>query len=120
MLKAIILDFDGTMIDSESLWHKAYDVWLKENHGHEFPLDLFIRNAGSRIITTHLSDYDFVDERHWVPGDGKINWREFYTLMEEAGYTGPYLFELGESISGQKLTPTELVARFKTVIGYED
>ena len=47
MIKAIILDFDGTMIDSESLWHKAYDVWLKENHDHEFPLDLFIRNAGS-------------------------------------------------------------------------
>ena len=47
MLKALIIDFDGTMIDSESLWHKAYDVWLKENHGHEFPLDLFIRNAGS-------------------------------------------------------------------------
>ena len=47
MLKALIIDFDGTMIDSESLWHKAYDMWLKEHHGHEFPLELFIRNAGS-------------------------------------------------------------------------
>ncbi len=47
MLKALIIDFDGTMIDSESLWHKAYDVWTKEHYDHEFPLDLFIRNAGS-------------------------------------------------------------------------
>ena len=87
---------------------------LRESHAD------FIRNAGSRIITTHLSDYDFIDERHWVPGDGKIDWREFYTLMEEAGYEGPYLFELGESISGQKLTPAALAARFRSVIGYED
>lgn len=86
---------------------------LKESHAD------FIRNAGARIITTHLSDYDFIDERHWVPGDGKIDWKEFYTLMEGAGYAGPYLFELGESISGKKMTPAELAARFRSVIGFE-
>ncbi len=84
---------------------------LKESHAD------FIKNAGSRIITTHLSDYDFIDERHWVPGDGKINWKEFYTLMEKAGYQGPYLFELGEMISGKKMSPAELADRFRTVIG---
>ncbi len=87
---------------------------LKESHRD------FITNAGSRIITTHLSDYDFIDERHWVPGDGKIDWQEFYTLMEAAGYKGPYLFELGEGISGKLLSPAELVERFKTVIGYTE
>ena len=43
----------------------------------------------------------------------------FCQAVEEAGYEGPYLFELGESISGRKMTPAELVARFKEVIGYE-
>lgn len=80
----------------------------------------FIANAGSRIITTHISDYDFVDERHFVPGDGKIDWKDFYARMEAAGYQGPYLFELGESISGRVMPVAELVSRFKTVIGYED
>ena len=40
--------------------------------------------------------------------------------MEEAGYEGPDLLDLGESISGRKMTPAELVARFKEVIGYAD
>ncbi len=87
---------------------------LKESHAD------FIRNAGSRIITTHLSDYDFVDERHWVPGDGKIDWVQFYTLMEAAGYKGPYLFELSETITGSVMTPGELAARFKAAIGYKE
>lgn len=86
---------------------------LKESHAD------FIRNAGSRIITTHISDYDFIDECHWVPGDGKINWREFYTLMEAAGYRGPYLFELSETVSGTKMPVSALTARYKQVIGYD-
>ncbi len=86
---------------------------LKESH------EDFIRCAGSRIITTHISDYDFVDERHWIPGDGKIDWKTFYTQMEAVGYTGPYLFELGEGISGRIVSPAELVLRFKQAIGCE-
>ncbi len=77
----------------------------------------FIRDAGSRIITTHLSDYDFVNERHWVPGDGKIDWKALYEGLEAVGYEGPYLFELNESISGKKLSAAELAARFCSLIG---
>ncbi len=77
----------------------------------------FIKTAGSRIITTHLSDYDFVNERHWVPGDGDIDWKALYDGLEAVGYKGPYLFELNESVSGVKLSPRELAARFCSLIG---
>ena len=49
-----------------------------------------------------------------------IDWRTFYTMMNGAGYTGPYLFELGEAVSGRKMPVSELGERFKTVIGYAD
>lgn len=77
----------------------------------------FIKEAGKRIITTHLSDYDFVNERHWVPGDGQIDWKALYEGLESVGYDGPYLFELKENISGEKMTARELAARFCSLIG---
>lgn len=56
----------------------------------------FIRTVGDRIITLHVSDYDFIDERHKLPGDGKNDWTAIIRALEEAGYNGPFLYELGE------------------------
>lgn len=53
----------------------------------------FMSEFGGKIVTTHISDYDFVDDRHWVPGFGKIDWAELADLFENAGYTGAFLFE---------------------------
>lgn len=55
----------------------------------------FIRALGSKIVTLHVSDYDFVDEKHWLPYEGKNDWVEIVTLLEEAGYRGPFLYEVG-------------------------
>lgn len=87
---------------------------LRESHKD------FIEKVGPYIITTHLSDYDRVDERHWFPGDGCIDWKEFYALMQKYDYSGRYLFELGEKASpslGRPFTPKELSAQFKKLIG---
>lgn len=53
----------------------------------------FIKAVGSRIITLHVSDYDFVDERHWLPGNGMVDWKAVITLLEESGYSGPWMSE---------------------------
>ena len=55
----------------------------------------FVRALGDRIITLHVSDYDFRNERHWMPGEGKVDWVELVTALEEAGYDGPFLYEVG-------------------------
>ena len=60
---------------------------LCENHAE------FIKNVGGKIITTHISDYDFVDEKHWMPGLGKIQWDLLVENLKEAGYSGVWMYE---------------------------
>lgn len=55
----------------------------------------FIEKLGHKIETTHMSDYDFVDEKHFFPGRGMINWRELAEGLERADYAGPFLYEGG-------------------------
>jgi len=62
----------------------------------------FVKQLGDKIITTHMSDYDFIDERHYFAGEGEINWEELITAMEEADYNGPFLYEGGFDPSSYK------------------
>jgi len=55
----------------------------------------FVEKLGSRIVTTHMSDYDFLDEKHFFPGYGMIDWKEVVELLEAADYSGPFLYEGG-------------------------
>jgi len=70
---------------------------LIENH-HQF-----ISAAYPHICTVHLSDYDFVDEKHWVPGEGKLDWKNLLALFQESGYNGPLMFEVTSHKNGEKL-----------------
>lgn len=61
----------------------------------------FLRKAGQYVVTTHLSDYDGIYERHWFPGKGIIEWKKIKELLAEKGYTGPYVFEVGFANRGK-------------------
>lgn len=63
------------------------------NHLLIEPQSVFIQNAKEKIQTTHMSDYDRVNERHWTPGDGIIDWNELLSGLVEVGYKGPFIFE---------------------------
>lgn len=88
---------------------------LKESHKD------FVAKAGKYIVTTHLSDYDFADECHWMPGEGDIDWKELHELLNGVGYEGRWLFELTASKCapslGRSVTAKELADRFFEVIG---
>lgn len=64
----------------------------------------FIKKMGSKIITLHVSDYDFKNERHWLPGEGENDWSAIYRTLQEVGYNGVWLYELG-------LTPPATICR---------
>lgn len=53
-----------------------------------------VRAVAGRILTLHVSDYDFINERHWLPGEGKIDWPALLAALEDAGYEGPWLYEI--------------------------
>jgi sugar phosphate isomerase/epimerase len=49
-------------------------ICFDSNHLLKEKPEEFVARAGSRIVTLHISDYDGIDERHWLPGMGVINW----------------------------------------------
>ena len=52
-----------------------------------------IRRLGSRIIAVHVSDYDRINERHWLPGEGDIDWHGLYRLLTASGFSGTWMYE---------------------------
>ena len=80
-------------------------VCLDTNHLLSESLPHFIKAVGKKIITTHVSDYDFVDEKHWLPFEGKIDWAETVNSLENIGYNGVWLYELG--FTAPKTMPRE-------------
>ena len=54
----------------------------------------FIGRVGDRIVTTHVSDYDFLNERHWLPGEGRQDWSALIDALEAVGYDGVWMYEL--------------------------
>lgn len=70
-----------------------------------------VQKLGNKIVTLHLSDYDFIDERHFLPGNGLINWNEVITLLEEADYNGPFMYEVSQTNAPGPLDYAELKKR---------
>ncbi|MBE6647832.1 MAG: sugar phosphate isomerase/epimerase [Ruminococcaceae bacterium] len=54
----------------------------------------FLEKLADKIITVHISDFDFANERHWLPGEGKLVWQPIYKKLCEIGYAGPWLYEI--------------------------
>lgn len=54
----------------------------------------FISAVGDKIVTLHVSDYDFMNERHWLPGEGKNDWKKILTALKETGYNGVWMYEV--------------------------
>ena len=84
-----------------------------------------IRKLGSRIVTIHVSDYDLLDEKHWLPGEGKADWKGIITTLREIGYKGPWLYELefdlppSATINRRLLTTEDFRENYDTLMKLE-
>lgn len=54
----------------------------------------FTERFADRIMTIHVSDYDFKREKHWLPGEGDIDWLELKNALDRAGYNGVWMYEV--------------------------
>ena len=87
-------------------------ICFDTNHLLSEDLLHFVEACGDRIATVHVSDYDMVDERHWLPGKGKIDWPALYGALMKAGYKGVFMYELkrGEGSFGEMVAIYEKLA----------
>jgi len=72
-------------------------VCFDTNHSLQERNPVFLENVlkgGLKVQTLHISDYDFVDEKHRLPGDGVTDWKTVMTLLEQYGYEGPLMYEV--------------------------
>jgi len=69
-------------------------VCFDTNHLLDEKIEDFIKELGSKIVTTHISDYDFKNERHWLPGEGDINWQSLMSALDTEGFDGVWLYEI--------------------------
>lgn len=97
-------------------------VCFDSNHLLKEKPEDFVAKVGSRITTLHISDFDGIDERHWLPGTGIINWTEVVSELVRSGYNGPFMFEASKrkpgedgAVNAEKLTTTELYSSFEKI-----
>ncbi len=67
-------------------------VAIDTNHATD-PVAL-IRYFGSRVHTLHISDGNGMKDRHAMPGGGSVDWNGVLSALYEAGYKGPFLYEV--------------------------
>ncbi len=70
----------GLCFDTNHLLYQKHEDYLKAV-------------AKGKIRTVHLSDYDFADERHLIPGKGLIDNKALWKGIKENGYDGIMMFE---------------------------
>lgn len=61
-------------------------------------------------VSLHISDYDYVDERHDLPGNGVNDWKKLLTMLRDGGYKGPALYEIRHKVSAERTISLEEIA----------
>lgn len=79
----------------DRLGDETFGVCLDVNHlmGRYAELPQVVLSLGKRLIATHISDCDEVDEKHWLPGKGVLDWRGFMQALVQIDYPGPFTYE---------------------------
>ena len=88
---------------------ESVGVCCDMNHHLKETAQEFIKKVGKRITTVHISDYDGIDEQHWLPGTGVNNWAEIIRSLNAIGYSGPWMYEVQLKQNGKMFTPMELM-----------
>ncbi len=79
------------------------NICLDSNHFLKEKTEDAILKIGSLIKTTHISDCDYVDERHNMPGTLSIDFMKVIGAFEKVGYNGSFTYEVSTKKYGYTL-----------------
>ena len=91
--RSCLLNTAAEMVKVAAMLDKPY-FCLDVNHFLQEKTETVIPKVAKWIITTHISDHDYENERHWLPGKGKIDWMKVIGALEKAGYQGVWNYEV--------------------------
>ncbi|MCE1247533.1 MAG: sugar phosphate isomerase/epimerase [Firmicutes bacterium] len=92
-------DFFKICFDTSHFW-----LYSRENPEPFFKL-------GKHIITTHISDNDETEDRHWIPGLGKTDWNLITKILRNGRYNGLIHLELLRQLPGDNDSPEVFLER---------
>lgn len=81
----------------------SVDVCMDTNHLLGEKTEYFAQKLNRRIQTIHVSDYDEINERHWLPGRGVINFSAVIDVLVQSGYKGPFMYEVSRNEYGDDM-----------------
>lgn len=91
-------------------------ICFDTNHYVQGTTAHFMNVAGKRIRTLHCSDFDLVNECHWLPTQGQIDWAEFTRKLEEIGYDGLFMYEATkDQPTKERLRPEQIMESFRLI-----
>ena len=93
-------------------------VCFDTNHYTKGTTEHFVKTIGERIGTIHASDFDFVNECHWLPTQGDIQWGKLMHALERISYEGVFMYEATKDHENDNTRPTpeRVVETFNKII----
>jgi sugar phosphate isomerase/epimerase len=75
---------------AESFKSDAVRVSIDTGHAHYAhgstgapPVDYYVKAAGNMLAHVHIQDADGYADRHWLPGEGTVNWYAIFAALKK-------------------------------------
>ncbi|CAN5147082.1 sugar phosphate isomerase/epimerase [soil metagenome] len=63
------------------------------------PVDYYVEAAGEELAHVHIQDADGYSDRHWLPGDGTVNWSAVFRALGRLACKPRLLIEVKDQLN---------------------
>ena len=111
--KSHYLDYIYSSIESPSLgfcYDSSHDFMCNPNPG------AILRKWGHLLAATHLSDNDGISDKHWLPGEGNVDWKIVREHFPRDEYTGFFTLEVVPKTDAEEPARLFLKRAFESIL----